>query len=103
MRASCVDGRRSAKPQPPRFSLHPFGWRTQALVAPAYQFDNDAEMSELGAKNLLRPDRTLRFPGLSEDVIELGDWTVGRVSQEPGWGWSTHMRPHVGGEWCQAR
>jgi len=60
-------------------------------------------MAELGVKNLLRPDRVIRFPGLSENVIELGDWTVARVTQEPGWRWSTHMRPHVGGEWCQAR
>lgn len=28
--------------------------------------------------------------------------TVGRTVQEPGWRWSTHAKPIVGGEWCEA-
>jgi class 3 adenylate cyclase len=55
------------------------------------------------AKNLRTPDETIRLPGITEDLVELGDVTVGRTVQEPGWRWSTHLRPVVGGEWCQAR
>jgi hypothetical protein len=29
--------------------------------------------------------------------------TVGELVSEPGWRWSEHVRPTVGGEWCQAR
>lgn len=54
-------------------------------------------------KNLRTPDETIRFPKVTEDLVELGDLTVGRVVSEPGWRWSTHVRPHVGGDWCQAR
>ncbi|HEX2345204.1 MAG TPA: adenylate/guanylate cyclase domain-containing protein [Gaiellaceae bacterium] len=36
-------------------------------------------------------------------IVELGDLTVGELVSEPGWRWSTHVRPTVGGEWCQAR
>ncbi len=54
-------------------------------------------------KNLQSPDEVIRFPGLTEEMVDLGDLTVGRVVQEPGWRWSTHVRPLVSGEWCQAR
>jgi hypothetical protein len=54
-------------------------------------------------QNLRTPDETLRLPGISEDLVDLGDLTVGRSVQEPDWRWSTHMRPIVGGDWCKAR
>jgi class 3 adenylate cyclase len=54
-------------------------------------------------KSFREPDETKRLDGVTEDQVELGDLTVGRQRMEPGWRWSTHIRPHVGGEWCQAR
>jgi class 3 adenylate cyclase len=58
---------------------------------------------DLRSKNLGKPDETIRFPKVTEELVELGDLTVGRVISEPGWRWSTHVRPTVGGDWCQAR
>jgi class 3 adenylate cyclase len=43
------------------------------------------------------------FPRVTLQQVELGDLTVGLMTLEPGWRWSTHVRPQVGGEWCQAR
>ena len=60
-------------------------------------------MAEPRCKSLQRPDETIRFPGVIEDLVDLGDLTVGRTVQEPGWRWSTHVRPYVGGDWCMAR
>jgi class 3 adenylate cyclase len=54
-------------------------------------------------KNLADPDETLRFPGISEALVEIAGMTVSRTVQEPGWRWSTSMQPIVGGEWCEAR
>jgi class 3 adenylate cyclase len=54
-------------------------------------------------KSLDRPDEVVEFPGVRTQLVDLGDLTVGRMVNEPGWRWSTHMRPTVGGEWCQAR
>ncbi len=54
-------------------------------------------------KNLRTPDETIRLPGITEELVDLGDLTVGRSVQEPGWRWSTHTRPIVGGDWCKAR
>jgi class 3 adenylate cyclase len=54
-------------------------------------------------KSLSRPDEILEFPGVRAELVQIGDLTVGRVTGQPGWRWSTHVRPIVGGEWCQAR
>jgi hypothetical protein len=35
--------------------------------------------------------------------VVVAEQTVGRTIQEPGWRWSTHIRPLVGGDWCQSR
>jgi class 3 adenylate cyclase len=54
-------------------------------------------------KSFRDPDSTMEVEGVAERQVELGDLTVGRQWLEPGWRWSTHIRPHVGGDWCQAR
>jgi class 3 adenylate cyclase len=58
---------------------------------------------ESRSKNLRTPDETIQLPGITEELVDLGDLTVGRSVQEPGWRWSTHTRPIVGGDWCKAR
>ena len=60
-------------------------------------------MADAIVKNLGTPDEVIEFPGVTAHVVEVGDFTVGRMVTEPGWRWSTHNRPIVGGEWCQAR
>jgi class 3 adenylate cyclase len=60
-------------------------------------------MADVRAKSLTRPDETLEFPGIKIQQVDLGDLTVGRIVTEPGWRWYTHVRPHVGGDWCEAR
>jgi class 3 adenylate cyclase len=60
-------------------------------------------MIDLRLKSFAVPDQTIELPLLSAEVVELGDFTVGYVVHQPGWSWSEHVRPSVGGEWCQAR
>lgn len=55
------------------------------------------------SKSLDRPEETIEFPSAVATMVELGDLTIGQIVTEPGWRWSTHIRPKVGGEWCQAR
>src|SRR5437763_13167484 len=54
-------------------------------------------------KSLDRPDETVTLGDLVQDVVEIGDFTVGRTVHPPGWRWSKDMKPVVGGEWCMAR
>ena len=41
-----------------------------------------------------------RFPHGRDDVVELDDLVVGRMTYEPGWPWSTDIKPIAGTEWC---
>src|SRR4029453_12234330 len=43
------------------------------------------------------------FPGVVDRVVELDDLTVTWQVLDPGWRWSTHVRPQVGTDRCQAR
>jgi class 3 adenylate cyclase len=54
-------------------------------------------------KNFATPDDLLRLPKMSVQLVELGDVTVSKLVSEPGWRWSEHIRPSVGGDWCQVR
>jgi class 3 adenylate cyclase len=60
-------------------------------------------MTELRSKSLQKPDETVLRPGVTVERIEFGDLIIGRTTHQPGWRWSTHMRPLVGGDSCQAR
>jgi len=55
------------------------------------------------SKNLAHPDEVSEFPGIVLRQVDLGDITVGKLVLQPGWRWATHVKPHVGGEWCEAR
>lgn len=54
-------------------------------------------------KSLGSPDGTHKFEKLVQRHVEMGDIIVGHITTEPGWRWSTHVQPRVGGEWCQVR
>jgi class 3 adenylate cyclase len=54
-------------------------------------------------KSLDSPDDSVEFGRGRSEWVALGDMTVGRTTAQPGWRWSTHIRPIVGGEWCQSR
>jgi class 3 adenylate cyclase len=52
--------------------------------------------------NLSDPDETVRFPGYTEYIVEIGDVSVARVVQEPGWLYSRNMATVEEGRWCEA-
>ena len=54
------------------------------------------------AKKFDQPDELVEFPGIVEQIVEIGDLTVARIVQAPGWRWSKDMRSVVEGQWCDA-
>lgn len=60
-------------------------------------------MAEITSKNFERPDEVVDFPLIETRIVELGDLTIGMQTSQPGWRWSEHVKPTVGGAWCQAR
>ena len=35
-------------------------------------------------------------------MLQMGGGTVGRLTLEPGWRWSDHVKPSAGTDWCEA-
>jgi class 3 adenylate cyclase len=60
-------------------------------------------VADVFTRSFDKPDEVVDFPLITTQIVELGDLTVGRQVSQPGWRWSEHVRPTVGGEWCKAR
>jgi hypothetical protein len=59
-------------------------------------------MTKTEHKNLSSPDETRSFEHGKVEIINIGQGTVGRLTLEPGWRWSQHVKPIAGTEWCEA-
>jgi quercetin dioxygenase-like cupin family protein len=53
-------------------------------------------------KDLNAADETREFPKGRLDLINIGGGQVGRLTLEPGWRWSEHVKPMAKTEWCEA-
>lgn len=60
-------------------------------------------MPSATSKSFRAPDEIVRLPKLTARLVELGELTLSQLTTEVGWRWSEHLRPRVGGEWCQVR
>ena len=48
-----------------------------------------------------QPQEKREFPKGKLDLVKTGDVTFGRVTFEPGWQWSKHLKPIAGTNSCQ--
>jgi len=55
------------------------------------------------ARNFASPDEVVEIEGVRSEIVDLGGITLARDTHQPGWRWSTHVRPLVGTEWCESR
>jgi hypothetical protein len=53
-------------------------------------------------KSINNPDETRTFPNGKVDLVSFEGVTFGLATFEPGWKWSTSVKPLVGTESCQA-
>jgi len=60
------------------------------------------KMASYEHKDLKSPDETRTFEKGRLDLINIGGGTVGRLTLQPGWRWSKHVKPIAGTEWCEA-
>lgn len=60
-------------------------------------------MADMIVKPFDVPDERDEFALGHSDIITLGALTLGREVLEPGWKWSTHVKPLVGTELCEVR
>jgi hypothetical protein len=53
-------------------------------------------------KRLATPDETREFQRGRLDIVQIGGGAVGRLTLQPGWRWSEHVKPMAGTELCEA-
>ncbi len=53
-------------------------------------------------KHLNRPDESREFPRGRMDLVTLAGGTIGRLTLEPGWRWSEHVKPIAQTDLCEA-
>jgi len=54
-------------------------------------------------RNLSQPEETRTFEKGKVEVVNVGDSTLGRATLEPGWKWSTCVKPIAKTESCQVQ
>jgi mannose-6-phosphate isomerase-like protein (cupin superfamily) len=59
-------------------------------------------MNEMQKKTVSQPDDTRTFDKGQVDLVSLGGVTFGRATLQPGWKWSTCVKPLVRTNSCQA-
>ena len=53
-------------------------------------------------KNFEAPDETRAFDYGALDLLQIGGAEIGRLTLEPGWRWSDHVKPLAGTDLCEA-
>ena len=53
-------------------------------------------------KSLDSPDEVREFPNGRAEVVSIGGGEVMRLTLQPGWRWSTDVKPAAGTELCEA-
>jgi len=48
------------------------------------------------------PDEVRKFEKGVLELINVGGGMVGKLTLQPGWRWSTHVKPIAKTEWCEA-
>ena len=59
-------------------------------------------MASAEHKKFTSADETREFPKGKAELINIGGGVVGKLTLEPGWKWSEHVKPVAGTEWCEA-
>jgi hypothetical protein len=59
-------------------------------------------MAQAELKHFSTPDEVRTFPKGRVELVNIGGGVVGRLTLEPGWRWSEHVKPIAGTEWCEA-
>ncbi len=59
-------------------------------------------MEKIQQKSFDNPDEVREFPFGRVELIKIGDTTIGRATLEPGWKWSTSVKPIAKTDSCEA-
>jgi hypothetical protein len=68
----------------------------------ATQENGDKTMALAEQKTFNTPDETRSFERGQLDLLNIAGAEIGRLTLQPGWRWSTHVKPLAGTELCEA-
>jgi hypothetical protein len=76
------------------------------LSRKAYEFSDTyslaIDLAKMELKNLNTPDEVRNFEKGKIDLVKIGGAVVGRGTFQPGWRWSTHVKPIAKTKSCEA-
>jgi mannose-6-phosphate isomerase-like protein (cupin superfamily) len=78
-----------------------FQFETSGRTPPP-KTESEAIMSKMQRKNLSQPDEVRTFDKGKVELTTLGGVTFGRATMQPGWKWSTCVKPIVKTNSCEA-
>lgn len=64
--------------------------------------NEEIPMASAEQKSFDDPDETRTFENGQVDLVQVGESEIGRLTLQPGWRWSEHVKPIAGTEWCEA-
>jgi len=59
-------------------------------------------MAAAEQKEFTSPDEVRTFEKGKLELLNMNGGVIGRLTLEPGWRWSQHVKPVAGTEWCEA-
>ncbi len=59
-------------------------------------------MASVEHKSFSTPDEVRPFEKGKAEILNMGGGAVGKLTLEPGWRWSEHLKPIAKTEWCEA-
>jgi quercetin dioxygenase-like cupin family protein len=59
-------------------------------------------MRTVEQKTFVKPDEVRVFEKGRLELVNMNGGAVGRVTFQPGWRWSSHVKPIAKTEWCEA-
>src|SRR5512139_3775218 len=71
-------------------------------VAQGIAEEGRPDMASFELKNFAEPDEVREFPFGRGEIVDIGGGKVMRITLQPGWRWSEHVKPTAGTELCQA-
>lgn len=57
---------------------------------------------KIETKTFRVPDETRTFEKGKLELLNMDGGVIGKLTLEPGWRWSKHVKPIAGTEWCEA-
>jgi hypothetical protein len=94
---------KSRRPAPGQVSARSLQPPQRIVVTERSTEDKETPMNgKAEQKSFAAPDETRAFDYGALDLLQIGGGEIGRLTLQPGWRWSDHVKPLAGTDLCEA-